>query len=193
MRLANPDKDGFSRRVGIDELKSHDLGFGNGADWCRKDGALGKQYNIIRHKEKGKIIAVELHGFQQLPSRRSVRADIKREIAKQRCAVLGTSNPECDHKDGRIYDKPASAMDKQSLEDFQPLSKAANAAKRQHCRRCRETGMRYDATQLGYAVSQFKGYREYRGTCIGCYWHDPIRFNTAVSSHKNGTRRDEEE
>lgn len=190
--LAEPDEDGFSRRVEIDELELHGLGFGNGGSWCRKDGTLGKIYNIKTYKEKGRIIAVELHGYQQLPSRRSVRADIKREITKQRCAILGTGNPECDHKDGRIYDKPASAPDNQLLEDFQPLSKAANNAKRQHCKRCKETGKRYDATQLGYAVSQFKGDDVYRGTCVGCYWHDPLKFNAAVSSRKNGTRREEE-
>lgn len=190
--LANPDDDGFSRKVGIDELEANRLGLGNGGSWCRDDGPLGKIYNIVRHKEKGRIVAVELHGFNQLPSRRSVRPDIKCEIEKRRCAVLDIGDPECDHKDGRIYDKPAAAPDQQSLEDFQPLSKAANSAKRQHCKRCKETGMRFDATRLGYAVSQFKGDKEYRGTCTGCYWHDPLRFNAAVSARKNEAPRHEE-
>ena len=67
------------------------------------------------------------------------------------------------------------------LDDFQPLSKAANNAKRQHCKRCRETGRRFDAKRLGYRVSQFKGNGVYNGMCVGCYWHDPKRFNCEVS------------
>lgn len=41
----------------------------------------------------------------------------------------------------------------QTLEDFQPLSKPANDAKRQFCKECKRTGIRYDAKQLGYTVS----------------------------------------
>lgn len=54
-----------------------------------------------------------------------------------------------------------------------------NYAKRQHCRRCRETGQRFDAKQLGYPVGQTKGNGQYRGTCVGCYWYDPKAFNSA--------------
>jgi hypothetical protein len=36
----------------------------------------------------------------------------------------------------------------QKLEDFQPLSKAANDAKRQHCKICMRTGERFDAKKL---------------------------------------------
>ena len=68
-----------------------------------------------------------------------------------------------------------------TLDDFQPLSKAANDAKRQHCVECRETGFRFDAKRLGYQVSQVRGNGFYNGTCVGCYWHNPIFFNKEVS------------
>ena len=54
-------------------------------------------------------------------------------------------------------------------------------AKRQHCKSCRETGKRFDARKLGYRIGQFKGNRDYNGSRIGCYWHDPWRFNREVS------------
>jgi len=40
----------------------------------------------------------------------------------------------------------------QTLEDFQPLSKAANDAKRQFCKECRRTRKRFDAKLLEYPM-----------------------------------------
>ena len=71
-------------------------------------------------------------------------------------------------------------------DDFQPLSKTANNAKRQHCKICRETGKRFDATRLGYSVKQYKGNQKYEGSCIGCYWYDPLMFNKKVSKDFKG-------
>ena len=64
------------------------------------------------------------------------------------------------------------------ISDFQPLSKAANDAKRQYCKECIRDGKRYDAKQLGYPMSFYKGtlvYDQFVG-CEGCFWHDPIEF-----------------
>ena len=71
---------------------------------------------------------------------------IRATITAQRCAVLGTSDPECDHKDGHRDDWGDPA--KLTVDDFQPLSSAANKAKRQACKECRETKRRFDATTL---------------------------------------------
>ena len=67
----------------------------------------------------------------------------------------------------------------QTLDDFQPLSKAANDAKRQFCKECRKTKRRYDAKQLGYPMSYYKGNELHDGSqngCEGCFWYDPIEF-----------------
>lgn len=177
------DKDGFSRKVYVAEFvgKYQSLVFGNGGDWCRSDGHLGKIYNIVRHKEKGRIVYVELHGFNKNPVNKSIPAWISKHIKKERCRVLHTGNPECDHKDGR-YDDPK--LDDPSLDMFQPLSKGANDAKRQHCKVCEETGQRFDASLLGYPVGQVKGNGTYRGTCVGCYWYDPFEFNKSMFFNK---------
>lgn len=184
IKLARPDNDGFSRRVSVDEFKGRyaRLRFGNGADWARDDGTLARTYNINRIKEKtGRIIAVELHGYKKNPINKEIPANIAKKIRKNRCVVLATGKTEVDHKDGRRDDPRLQDPTKVKEDDFQPLSKAANNAKRQHCKTCRETGKRFNAAQLGYAVSQWKGNGEYRGTCVGCYWHDPFRFNKEVS------------
>ena len=70
-------------------------------------------------------------------------------------------------------------MKNQKLSDFQPLSKAANDAKRQFCKDCERTNIRYDAKKLGYPMSYYKGNSTHDGTatgCEGCFWYDPIEF-----------------
>ena len=178
LELAKPDNRGFSRAVSVDEFTGRyaGLGFGNGASWARDDGGLARQFNIRRHKKGGKIVSVELQGKKKVPIQKTIRADIKSHYRDKRCVVLDTGQTECDHKDGRRDDPRLNDPEQQTLEDFQPLSKAANNAKRQHCKRCRETGRRYDARSLGYPVAQVLGNGKYNGTCVGCYWYDPIEF-----------------
>ena len=183
LELAKPNANGFSRRVYVTEFQGeHDkLRFGNGGDWCRSDGSLAKYYNIERHQAKGKIDYVRLHGFNKNPIEKPIPKAVRDELVDKRCAILDVGNVQIDHKDGRRDDPRLNDSSKVTIEDFQPLSQAANVAKRAHCFECRVTGRRYDATRLGYAVSQFEGDGVYRGSCIGCYWHDPFAFNRAVS------------
>ena len=183
LELAKPDGDGFSRRVSVDEFVDEyaELRLGNGGSWCRDDGGLANQFNVVRHKEKGKIVAIELHGSKKQPIRKPIPEHIRQALIGLRCVMLGTRGVEIDHKDGRRDDPRLSDASKVTLDDFQPLSKAANNAKRQHCKNCRDTGQRFDASQLGFPVAQFKGNGVYRGTCVGCFWHDPKRFRQEAS------------
>lgn len=154
----------------------------DGGSWYRDDGPLAREFTIHRIKEKGWIVAVELHGEKKQPIGKSIPAQIKAQITAQRCVALYTSNPECDHKDGRRDDPRLSDASRVTSDDFQPLSKAANNAKRQHCRECRETGQRFDARQLGFPAAQTKGNGVYRGSCTGCYWYDVRQFRAEVGS-----------
>ncbi len=182
--LAKPDPDtGFSRAVDIDILKKNGLGFGNGGSWCRDDGSLGKKYNIERIKKGNRIIAVKLNGYRKNPIGKIIPAHIKNEIHQKKCVVLAIGQPECDHKDGRRDDPRLNNPDRITLDDFQPLSKAANNAKKQHCKECRKTDRRFDAKRLGYSTSQWAGNGRYMGTCVGCYWHDPFKFNKEISKN----------
>lgn len=141
LQLACPDKLGFSRQVSVEEFVGEylDLRFGNGADWARRDGTLAKYYNIRLHKKgKGnKTTHVELQGYKKVPPiQKPIPNHLRQAIVAQDCVVLGTSKPECDHKDGRLDDPRLSDVNQVTVEDFQPLSKAANDAKRQHCVEC---------------------------------------------------------
>ena len=107
---------------------------------------------------------------------------IREEIEEQRCAALNTPDAECDFKDGRGDDQRLRDPARLTLEDFQPLSPDARAAKREHCGACRETGRRFDARQLGFAVAQTKGNEVYQGSCVGCFWYDVRQFRADASA-----------
>ena len=188
LELAQPDQDGFSKRVPIEKFvgKYQSLQLGNGGGWCRSDGPLGQKYNIHRIKEKNKITAIELHGFNKNPIKKPIPSAIKKQITALPCVVLGIhARIEVDHKDGRLDDPRLTDPDRVNVDDFQPLSKSVNNAKRQHCKRCRETDERFDAKTLGYPVSQVKGDGKYRGSCIGCYWYSPKTFNASMTHKEN--------
>lgn len=192
LELAKPDHTGNSRRVSVDEFvgKYEGLTFGNGGDWCRTDGGLAREYLVERHKKGIKIVAVQLFGFNTKKQiSKQIRKDIRTEISAQKCAVLYVGAVEVDHKDGHRDDYENSKPENQKREDFQPLSPAANKAKRQHCKVCRDTKQRFDATVLGFSKSCWTGNGKYRGTCVGCYWHDVKRFNKEIS--KGASQADE--
>lgn len=183
LELARPDTKGFGRAVDAEEFvgKYEKLRLGNGGSWCRDDGALARRYNIRRNKEGNRIVSVELQGHKKNPIQKPIPSDIRKFITAKRCAVLYIGQCEVDHKDGRRDDPRLNNADGVTEEDFQPLSKAVNNAKRQHCKNCRETGNRFDARVLGYRLGQYRGNGKYNGTCIGCYWHDPHGFNQWAS------------
>lgn len=183
----------FSQEIPISELKNIHPGFEstNGCQWARSDNSyLGKRYKIKRPKVGGKVAAIQLDGpnHNSIKKYRGIRQDIRDEILKQRCVVLDVgSNIEVDHKNGKYDELSNIAPDEQKASDFQPLSKAANDAKRQHCKECIKQGKRYDARRLGYKEGWVVG-DENTAPCIGCYWYDPKRFNELISNDYNKTR-----
>lgn len=190
--LAQPDENGCSRWVFVTEFvgKYQGLQLLNGSGWARDDGTFGKKYIIERDRSitpGNKIDAIRTVGFNNGDYSQHIRADIKRAIKARRCVVLGTSNPEVDHKNGMKNEDRVMRNEDQRLEDFQPLSKAANDAKRQFCKECRKSGIRYDAKLLGYPMSYYQGGANHNGeedACIGCYWYDPLEFKKHLTEKK---------
>lgn len=183
-------EEGFSPSVSMEELIKlhHSFHTTNGGDWCRSNQSyLGRKYNIVREKNKGKgIISVKTDGYNKKTTiNQSIRTDILKNIQAKRCVILDIgTNIECDHKDGMKDDWRLNDKSCQKIEDFQPLSKTANDAKRQHCIKCKETGKRYDAKRLGYKESYIYGSEESK-TCVGCYWYNPQEFNRKISEGYN--------
>ena len=186
IQLAAPDENGVSRWVTYDEWTAAGLKHDNGSQWCQADRGVGvkytfeKQYATINGHRR--VAAIRLTGLKKNKEDagyrdHSIPADIRNEIVQRPSAILYVrSQNECDHKDGRYPVKVASPM------DFQCLSKAENDAKRQHCKRCRETGERFDARVLGYLLGWIKG-DIHSPFCEGCYWYDPYKFNEVISRY----------
>jgi len=172
---------GYSDIVNLKKLTKHKLNTINGGDWCRSDGSLGKYFNIDRIKLKGKIVGVQLVGYKKIHFDKNIKKEIFEFYKKLPCKILSVVGEyiEIDHKDGRKddYGMPKN----QKKEHFQPLHKSANVSKRQHCKDCKKTGKRFNATRLGYKVAQWIGPLEYKGSCVGCFWYDPAEFNARVS------------
>ena len=190
--LAQIDENGFSRWVSVDEFvgKYQGLQLLNGAGWSRDDGPFGRKYIVERDKNRtsgNRTDAIRTAGFRNGTYKAYIDPKIKKVIQAQRCAVLGTSNPEVDHKNGMKNEDRVMENTDQRLSDFQPLSKAANDAKRQYCIECKQTGIRYDAKKLGYPMSYYQGDAHHNfeeDACIGCYWYDPIEFKKHLQEKK---------
>lgn len=188
-QLAKPNEKGETRWVSVDEFVGEYVGLQllNGAGWSRDDGAFGRKYIIERDKSRtpgNKTDAIRTTGFADNKNNAYIASDIKKAIQSQRCVVLGTSNPEVDHKNGMKNEDRVMQNKDQKLSDFQPLSKAANDAKRQYCKECKATGERYDAKRLGYPMSFYAGKKHHNfeeDACIGCYWYDPLEFKRHLS------------
>lgn len=158
----------------------------NGCQWGRKGGQLDKKYQFVRYnaKEMGisnvpwnKVVAVQAKGYRDTLENHIIPSSVKKSLKGKPCSVLGviTSDMEIDHKNGKYNSE--SYLES----DFQPLSKSVNDAKREHCKRCNSSKIRFKASTLGYSVDYVKG-NESSTTCEGCYWHDPQEFNRIISN-----------
>lgn len=192
LRLASPDpRTGVSRWVSVNEFVGEyaSLVLGNGFSWGRASSPLQKKY-VVKVDKKitpgNSIDAIKLDGYKKDESfSQAIRSDIKEIIRRQKCVMLGVcgtsenTSIEVDHKDGRKTDMRVSDMATQRLEDFQPLCKAANDIKRQACKECKASGIRWDAKNIeGNPVSYYKGGVEYTSElgCVGCYLYDPVEY-----------------
>lgn len=191
LELAQPDENGKSRWVKTTEFvgKYKSLQLGNGGDFCRSNSSLAKQYKVVFDKSLTpgpRIDAIRLDGFntEETFSQR-IRPDICEEIRKRRCVMLGVNGNsentkiEVDHKDGRKNDMRVSNIETQTIDDFQPLCKAANDIKRQICKQCKIHNKRWNARNIeGNPYPFYQGdenYSEELG-CVGCYQYDPVQY-----------------
>jgi hypothetical protein len=180
------EKTGISKVVSEDLLSEYNLtdfrrGRSNGSTWNRTDAGLGRYFKVKNIKGVSKksktfrTVGVQLDGYRKNFHNNNINSEIVDKICKQPCSVLAiNSQIECDHKDGRKDDY--GLAENQGENDFQPLHKSVNDAKRTHCKVCKDTGLMFDATILGFPMPTLTSSREYKGSCIPCYWNDTKEF-----------------
>ncbi|GHQ84178.1 hypothetical protein VN1237_06860 [Helicobacter pylori] len=176
LELAQPDKNGMSRWVSATEFvgKYQGLRLGNGGSWCRNNSSLAKEFKLEFDKGQtlgNSIDRIRLNGYNtRCVFNQSIRQDIKNYYSSENTQI------EIDHKDGRKDDLRVSDLNTQTFDDFQALCKACNDKKRQICKKCKESGYRFDATKIpGNRYPFYEGAFEYDG-CVGCYQYDPIQY-----------------
>jgi len=176
--------DGITEWITFEELQNH---FGvsfhttNGS-WAQDDRGPLKDYVLRKTIVGGKLTAIKLDGFVDKSKESNIRSDIRKSIKIQRCRIVDSAaRIECDHKDGRYSPETYEDISKQKEDDFQPLHKTCNDTKRTHCNICEQTNKRYDARRLGYSAGWITGNENYLGTCFGCFWYDPRKFNQVIS------------
>jgi hypothetical protein len=163
--------------------------FQNGCDFARRNSTLAKKYIVVLKKDTTpgpSVDAIKLDGYNKKESfNQSIRADIRKKLKTEKCVMLGINGTsentkiEIDHKDGRKDDWRVSNVSTQKEEDFQPLCKAANDIKRQICKQCKETNLRWDAKNIkGNPYSFYEGNEKYTDSlgCVGCYQYDPVEY-----------------
>ncbi|GAA8110781.1 hypothetical protein HpNP41_10210 [Helicobacter pylori] len=160
LELAQPDKNGVSRWVSVIEFieKYQGLQLGNGGSWCRNNSSLAKEFILEFDREQApgnSIDRIRLNGYNtRCVFNQSIRQNIKNYYKQQCCAMCGVrgnsenTQIEVDHKDGRKNDLRVSDLNTQDFDDFQALCKACNDKKRQICKKCKESGYRFDATKI---------------------------------------------
>jgi hypothetical protein len=193
-KVFRPDSKGFSRYVSKVEMVSAfpQLEHKNGCDWGRKSGGLARKYKIEFRYSGKEVAGYQLVGLAEDNNARPIRKDIKDRIVEAPCVVTGVSASfsdvgriECDHKNGRYDDDRLDEASSQYVTDFQPLHRNVNLIKRSHCKRCEQTGKRFDATTIGFSAPWTQGSAtrpENPKGCIGCYWHDVKDFHAKISA-----------
>lgn len=191
LALAKPDTNGISRWVSVSEFvgEYESLKLGNGGSWCRASSNLAREYVIEFDKSQSSgnsIDSIRLNGFNKAVNfNQNIRADIKDFYKGKKCVMLGVCGTsentkiEIDHKDGRKNDERVGDINSQKIEDFQPLCKAANDAKRQICKACKESDTRWSAKNiLGNPYDFYAGDKRYTKDlgCVGCYQYDPVAY-----------------
>ena len=179
IELFNPDQNGVSRWVNKSECvgKYISLFPKNGNHWYRN---VGLKKFIFEKRIVNNETQWRFNGYKDNNGTRRIRKDIWEEVRNKPCVItnLKLSNGhkiEVDHKDGRYPDDVLN-LDKQTIDDFQPLLESLNKQKRSDCIKCSKTNIRYDAKERGCSVSVVQGNINYEGTCVGCFWYDPKKF-----------------
>ena len=167
--LFSPDEKGCSDWKTIQEVIDAGLNWSENGNVRRGIAFAVGEYVWEFERIKGpksKIIKMRLGGFSnKLAFNQTIRKDIREELLKQTrsafapdCIIpLAESDKEIDHRWGRKdhpnYDyinDPA----KQTIDDFMLLSHSHNQSKREFCKKCTATNVRFDGKQYT--------------TCAGC-------------------------
>ena len=177
VNLFQPDADGYSDWVSVDDVINAGLSWSNNGNVRRGVAFAVNEYNWeFNRANNRRIISMRLNGYNQSASfNQRIRKDIVDTLRQQtksnfapECIVpLVESDKEIDHRWGR-KDSPKyeyiSDVNNQSIDDFQLLSHSHNQFKREQCVKCKETNLRFSPPN----GQEFKIGCKERNDNVGC-------------------------
>ena len=157
--LFQPDKNGYSRKVSREEIENSNLTWSKNGNGRRNVYFQVQKYKWVAERGKGnKVISLKLDGLNEsVILNQTIRKDIKDKLYTQTrsnfaptCLVsLVDKDKEIDHRWGRkdspLYDR-INDTSKQTIDDFQLLSHSHNQFKREQCKKCTMTNIRFNDT-----------------------------------------------
>jgi 5-methylcytosine-specific restriction endonuclease McrA len=189
--LFKPNLDGISEWINKDiirEFRNGILDWGNNGVFRHGVFQGDNRYIWEKYPIKGKIQKVRTSGFSNeylYGHERPIRDDIRKFYETKPCVVCGdTYNIIIDHKNDLYNDERVLNKTTQTLDDFQPLCNGCNLKKRQICKKTKEIGERYGATNIPslavFGIDFIEGGKQFdvndKNAMVGTYWYDPIRF-----------------
>jgi hypothetical protein len=154
--LFQPDVDGYSHWVSVDDVRNAGLSWSDNGN-VRRGIAFGvSEYNWeFNRVNNRRIVEMRLSGYNQSAAfNQRIRKDIVDELRQQTrsnfapdCIIpLVDNDKEIDHRWGR-KDHPKyeyiNDVNNQSIDDFQLLSHSHNQFKREQCVKCKNTNLRF--------------------------------------------------
>jgi len=159
--LFQPDKNGYSRKVSREEIENSNLTWSKNGNGRRNVYFQVQKYKWVAERGKGnKVISLKLDGFNEsIILNQTIRKDIKDKLYAQTRSnfapddmlPLVDKDKEIDHRWGRkdspLYSR-VNDTKKQTIDDFQLLSHTHNQFKREQCKKCKMTNIRFGSKTL---------------------------------------------
>ena len=172
----SPDADGCSKWVTVESVIEGGLKWTSNGNIRRGVAFNVNEFYWEFKRHKNTVIEMRLIGHNtELAFKQNIRRDIVSELRQQsrsnfapNCIVpLVENDKEIDHRWGRKDDPQfihIADTANQSIDDFQLLSHSHNQFKREQCKKCVETNVRYDGvcynTCIGCPLAQPELYRD---------------------------------
>lgn len=136
------------------------------------------------------IIGIYVHSKRTNIKKRPINTAIhKQTTSGTTCVVCGSSSDiVCDHKNDLYNDDRVLDVEKQRLDDFQPLCNHCNLQKRQICKNEELSERLYSAKNIArYRQYEFafpwemKAYERSLPSCkADTFWYDPVEFDRKI-------------
>mgnify|MGYP001461460011 CR=1 FL=1 len=198
LSIFKPNEDGISEWKTREELDTTLLKLGNNGN-TRHGVVFGVSkflWEIKRQNDKctGRIEKLRTIGINKdINEGAPIGKHIRNFYAGKSCVVCASkSSMVIDHKNDLYNDPRVLNVKTQIPDDFQPLCNACNLRKREVCKKSKQLGKRFGATNIAqfakFGIDFIEGDETLNlddpNAMRGTYWYDPVEFMEYVWNYK---------